>query len=244
MCRRSCIRRPRSRLGSPSSRWRSSDARPAELPLVHRDRPREPGLERGDGLEQVLAVERVPHLEAQHVAGRQTAGCAAERLHRLEQRAPQVVGDVLEREQLEPDLARVARPRHDHGPAPVLGLDALHEREVARLGEQPLHHVHRLGTLDREEAPVLVVHQVHAVVGRRLLQDLQHPLRVRRVRHDEVPLVVEAVDDQVLDHAAALVQHEVVQGLTDGGSGHVVRDDPLQHAERARARAPRPCRGG
>ena len=39
-------------------------------------------------------------------------------------------------------------------------LDALHERQIARLGEQLLHHVHRLRSLHRQEAPVLVIHQV------------------------------------------------------------------------------------
>ena len=73
-------------------------------------------------------------------------------------------------------------------------------------------------------------------VGRRLLlEHPQHALRVRRVRHDEVPLVGQPVDDEVLDHAAALVQDEVVERLPDRGLRQVVRDDMLQHPERPRS---------
>ena len=86
--------------------------------------------------------------------------------------------------------------------------------------------------------------QVDAVGRLGLAQDLQHALGVRGVRDDEVPLVAEAVDDQVLDHPAALVEDQVVLRLADRDARDVVRDDPLEQPERARARRPRPCRGG
>ena len=197
---------------------------PPELALVERDRPAQPGLERGRGLEQVLTVERIAHLQTEHVARGETARHPPERRHRLGQRRPQVQCDVLIREQLESDLARVSRSGHDDRPPVVLGLGALHEREVARLREQLAHHVDGLRPLDGEEAPILVVHQVEAVVGSLLLEHPEHAGGVRRVRHDEVPLRLEAIDDQVLDHPAALVQHEVVERLTHGRVRQVVRD--------------------
>ena len=76
-----------------------------------------------------------------------------------------------------------------------------------------------------------MVHQVDPVGRVGLTEDLQHPLGVGRVRHDEVPIRAKAVDDQILDHPATLVQHEVVLSPTDLDGGHVVGDDALQEAE-------------
>ena len=53
--------------------------------------------------------------------------------------------------------------------------------------------------------------------------------------------LVEAVDDQVLDDPAALVQHEVVERLPDRSACDVVRDDLLEQSERPRCRSRRPC---
>ena len=88
----------------------------AEVPLVQGDRPSEPRLERRGGLEQILPVERVAHLQPEHVPRRQPAWHPVERRHRIHQLVPQVDRDVLVREQLEPDLPGVPRARHDHRP--------------------------------------------------------------------------------------------------------------------------------
>ena len=92
---------------------------------------------------------------------------------------------------------------------------------------------HRFGTLDREEAPVLVVHQVEGLVGLLFFEHPEHPGRVGGVRHHEVALLAEAIDDQILDHASAFVQHEVVERLAHARAGEVVRHQPLEHAQRA-----------
>ncbi len=132
-----------------------------------------------------------------------------------------------------PDLARVARARHDDRSPVVLRLRALHEREVPRLGEQAAHHVDRVRPLDRQETPVLVIHQVEPIVGLFFLQHAQYPRCIRRVRHHEESLRLESVDDQIFDHPTALVQDEVVEGLAHRRLRQVVRDDALQHADRA-----------
>ena len=80
-----------------------------------------------------------------------------------------------------------------------------------------------------------MIDEVQTILRRRLLKHPQHPLRVRGVGHHEVPLLLHPVDDQVLDHAAALVQHEVVERLSDRRLAQVVRDDPLQHREGPRS---------
>ena len=136
MWRRSSIRSPRRRLGSPLRLLAKQGVAPAELTLVEADRPRQAGLQRGARLEQVLAVERVAHLQPQDVARRQPARHPAERLRRVRRARATAPRDVLVGEQLEPDLARVARAREDHGAAVVLRLDALHEPQVGRLREQ------------------------------------------------------------------------------------------------------------
>ena len=87
------------------------------------------------------------------------------------------------------------------------------------------------GTLDREEAPVLVVHQVEGPFGLLLLQHPEYPRGIGGVRHHEEALLAEAVHDEVFDHAATFVQHEVVEGIAHPGSGEVVGDEPLQHPE-------------
>ena len=136
MCRRSAMSSPRSRLGSPWSRCRISASRPWNSPLSKLDGPRQARLERGDGLEQILAVQRVSHLQTQHVAGGQPAGHPAERRRRLRELVPQGLGHVLVGEQLEADLARVSGAGEDDGAPAVLRLDALHEAEVRGLGEE------------------------------------------------------------------------------------------------------------
>ena len=208
----------------------------SELALLERDRPRQSRFERGHRLEQILSVQGIPHLEPQHVAGCEAAGGTSDRLHRLAEGVPEVARDVLEREQLEPDLTGVARARDDHGPTLVRGLDAAHERRSAASGKSCAITSTDLGPLHRKEAPVLVVHEVHETVGGRLLEDLQHALGVRGVRHDEVPLLAEAVDDQILDHAAALVQDEVVERVADLRPLEVVRHHALQQVEGAGSR--------
>ena len=79
-----------------------------------------------------------------------------------------------------------------------------------------------------------MVHQVDRVRCLGLPQDLQHAVGVGGVRHDEVSLVAHPVDDQVLDHAPALVEHEVVLRLPHLDRRDVVRDNPLQERQRAR----------
>ena len=124
--------------------------------------------------------------------------------------------------------------------------DSVHRMKArpAASGKERGHDRRRPRALHGEEAPVLVVHQVH---GRRRLglpQDLQDAARVRRVRHDEVPLLAHPVDDQVLDHPTALVEDEVVLRLPHLDRRHVVGDDPLEQGAGARDPPPRPSRGG
>src|SRR5919198_173326 len=175
---------------------------PAELALVEGDRPPQPGFEGGRRLEEILPVERVAHLQTEDVAGRQPSWRTPGRPNRVEQVAPEIGGDVLVREQLEAHLAGVAGACHDHRPAVVLGLDAAHERQPAGGREESRYHVRRHRPLHRQKAPVLVVDQVQRLGGFLFLEPPQDPQGVRRVRYDEVPVLVEAVDDQVLDHAA------------------------------------------
>ena len=205
----------------------------AERPLVEGDGPRQPGLERRRGLEQVLSVQRVAHLEPEDVAGREPARRAVHPRNFLQQRPPQVDGDVFVREQLVADLTGVAGSRDDHGPPPERRLGAPHELEPRGLREQRLDDRGRPRSLHREEAPVLVIHQVDPFGGLGVRQDLQHPLGVGGVRHDEVPRRFQAVHDQILDDPAALVQHEVVLRLAHLDGGDVVADDTLQQCQRA-----------
>ena len=110
--------------------------------------------------------------------------------------------------------------------------DSAHEAQLPGLREQRGHDRRGPLTLHREETPVLVVHQVDPVGRVGFAEDLQHPLGVGRVRHDEVPIRAKTVDDQILDHPATLVQHEVVLSTTDLDGGHVVGDDALEEPER------------
>src|SRR5206468_5432359 len=81
-----------------------------ELALVELDDPREARLERRRGGVHVGATERQPGLEAQGITRAEAGGEAASPHGALQESVPQRAGRGRLHEDLEPVLARVARP--------------------------------------------------------------------------------------------------------------------------------------
>ena len=184
-------------------------SRPRNSPLsnAHRPRqarPRAPSrIRRGPGrrADSPSPAAKMSRAASPH-------GVTAERFDRPSINVrPQVDRDVLIGEQLEPDLARVARPGRGSRDDGERRLDALHERRDPRPpGRASRRRAARLRALDGQEAPVLVVHRDEG--GPRRLSASSGSggpagrVRARSGRRSSAP-VRQPVDDQVLDHAAA-----------------------------------------
>ena len=162
---------------------------PAELALVERDGPCQTGLE-GGRRTRTDPVRRAGSPSPNAARRARPGRTASRRTAPPPPRSvgPQVVGDVLVREQLEAHLARVAGAREDHRAPAVLGLDASHERQVGGLREQLARHVHRLAVPGRRGSTSPGDTAGGAVLGRLLLEHPQHLGRCG-VRHDEVALL-------------------------------------------------------
>ena len=219
-----------------------------------------------DARAELVTVERHARLKPEGVARREPARLQAERLARGEERPPQGggVGDV--EVELEAVLARVARA----GDEDLDGVVALRPgecagrpgvvREVVELGGEELgcrlEHRARSGPLHREEGRgVGAVVDRDAVIGGALREGGDHGIPIRCVRDDEVLVIGDAVDDEVVDDAAVLVEDERVLRLADGerrqpagerlveeGAGGLADDGDLGHVrdvEEARGRAHR-----
>ena len=156
---------------SPQPRWDAAfplvQQRVAahEVALVERDRPRQPGLEGRALLADVVAVERVAHLQPEGVARAEARRQRPERRARCEQLAPQVHREVAGDDELEPALARVARTRYDDLPIAPRRLHAVHVCERGRLGEQPADQVERSRALRRDDGEVVANRRLDARRG-------------------------------------------------------------------------------
>ncbi len=101
--------------------------------------PGEPGLERRPVRGDVVAVQRVAHLEAQRVPRSETARLEADRAARFEQPAPERRSRIFGGEQLVPPLPRVARAG-DEDLRALVGADrAAHEAQVRCLADEAAH---------------------------------------------------------------------------------------------------------
>src|SRR5690606_22743621 len=94
-----------------------------EISLVELDDPAEPGFEGRVVPVEVVAVEDVPHLEAERVAGAEPRGDEAVVLPRLEELRPERDGVLAADVELEAVLARVPGAADDGGPAVDRALD-------------------------------------------------------------------------------------------------------------------------
>src|SRR5690606_17103120 len=174
-----------------------------EIAFVELDDPAKSGLERRARVVEVVAVEAVPHLEAERVTcaepGRDEAIVVADLEDPPPERDRVLVRDV----EFEAILAGVPGPA-DHRVAAVdLALD---EVVVADLLErrpgQPLQDRLRHRPLDREDRALVGPVDDHRVAGRRELPGpVEDLLAIHRV-HDEEIAVLEAVDQAVVEDRA------------------------------------------
>jgi hypothetical protein len=186
-----------------------------EVALLELDRPAEPGLERVGGLVDLVAVEREARLEPERVAGAEPDGLDAGRLAEAQELAPDGGRVVPGAEELEAVFARVARAgrRHRHardGERPeteALGLG--HGR--GRLGPGRRENGRRLGALERDEAGLVGGVAQVAVVFAEARQVRADLVAVRGVADDENAVGRVPVDDEIVDHRAALVAEQRVE---------------------------------
>jgi hypothetical protein len=206
---------------------------PHEIPLGRLDDPAEPSLEWTGGLVDVIAVERELHLEPERVAGAEADRLDAVAVARLDQCAPERLGAGRGRVELEAVLARITGPGDDRGHPRDRAADEMvvrHARHV-RVREPPDQRL-GLRALHREERRL----RAHVRPPRRAAAVRRDPcpvlVDVRRVYCEHEPVVVQAVERQVVHDAALRIAEERVLDLADGEDRCVVGGEPLDDRER------------
>ena len=213
-------------------------ARPTNVPLGGLHHPAEPRLERIRGLVDVVAVERVLHLEPERVPGAETDGRRAVRLALGQEALPHRLGAGRRQVQLEPVLPGVARARDDarHARHPATAEVVVADRRDVHVGQAP-HQPLGVRPLDGDQ-PRLLAHvlRVHpAAPSPRWRADPRPVLvDVGGVHRHHVVVVGEPVQRQVVHDPAVLVAEERVLDLTHLERRDVVRREPLERRERIR----------
>ena len=167
--------------------------------LVELHDPAEPGLEWGDGIVDLIAVQRVRHLQPQRIA------CTQPDRHRAGggDRVPQFLGGSPAAVQLEAIFARIPGARDeavhstDAAGAELVVADALEiearQRLQRRLRGRALH---------RQQADVIRYIAQANICARLLVHDVvPGPFPVGRIDHQH-HLVLEAIDRAVVDEGA------------------------------------------
>ena len=184
-------------------------------------------------LVHVVAVEVHAGLEPQRIAGAEATGGDPEgiepapRGHRIRRR----------HHHLEPVLARVPGPRHE--PAVELARGEGAERE-RRGGTRPREQLRRLGArlraLDREHGEIGALGHFDAE-WLRVASDPEQVLVARRgIHHRAEGALREVIHDEVVDDAAALVQHAAVERPAGRFElRHVVGEQLLEEGPHLRA---------
>ena len=187
--------------------------RPADEIAVLRfpaDGPVEAGFQRCHVLVHVGAVQGHARLQAQRIACAQAAGPDAGSL----QAAPQGHGGIAGQHDLETVLAGVAGA----GDEPVVQRRREERRQqggpfaVVRV-QQAEHALARLRPLHRDHGQFRPLGHAHGERLRLAADPGQVLVAGGGIDHQAEEIVPEEVDDEIVDDAAALVEHAAVQGL-------------------------------
>src|SRR5579862_5845186 len=194
----------------------------AEL-RVERARPTEPRRDRVPLRADVVAVEREADLQAQRVARAQPTRRDAAG----EDRVPEPHGVVLHARELDAFLARVTGAVDHHLDA----VDIAH-RERERAGRLETEPRKRAGALHGEQR--IVVGDVADVGAAELVlfQPAERGVAVRRVDDEDVPVAVDAVDDQIVDDSAVVGREQRVLRVSALEVVDVVRKCRLEQVAR------------
>ncbi len=148
----------------------------------------------------------------------------------LEDPPPDVRCDRRRHEQLVPAFSRVSGARDHQVPSVPGRIGAMHVGERFGLREQRPDHLRRPWPLDGDEGEV-VPDRERAAVGSVRREPLVDAADVGGVRHHEVPVVRDAVHDQVVHDPALVVQGHPVLRRPDRHAGEVVRQGALQRVQ-------------
>src|SRR6266850_2113785 len=209
-----------------------------EVALGGLDDPAEPRFERVGGVVEVVAVERVLHLEPQRVARAEPDRRDAVGAARLDERLPEMPRPIRGHVQLEAVLARVARARdqrrHPGDGAPREAVIA--DRRHVAVGE-PADERLGLRALHRDEPRALGRVAPARVLD--VLRGLRHMspvlVDVPGVDGEHVAVVAHAVHGEVVDDRAGRVAEDRVLDLAHLESRDVVGGQMLERGEGARA---------
>ena len=180
-----------------------------------------------------MAVKGHSGLQPQRVASAQAAGDEPIVLPRFQQRIPQGGRVGIGAVELEAVLAGVARARNEafdtrHRHLRNKGVVACGRLLIADLGEDSL----RLWSLQGELGHII------AHVGKLAIAEevFTHPIyvlvAVGRVDHHPVRILREAVDDQIVHHAALGIAHHAIAHLAVAHGGKVIGEQLLEIGQR------------
>ena len=172
---------------------------------------------------QLVAVERHPGLQPEGVASAESDRTATGGADRLEQCVPQLGRGGRLHEDLEPVLARVARPRDERWDAGDRSLrrGVVAQRRQVDIGQRP-EDLGGQRALDSQQSG-----RERAIVEDGLEpfepggECVGHDRRVARVGDDQEALLAEPVDDEVVDDPAVGGADHRVLGATDGQGGRI-----------------------
>ena len=153
----------------------------------------------------------------------------------VQQRVPERAGRLRRAHDLDPVLARVARPADERLAAGGQGeRRGVHPRRQLALEQRRGHDRPGVRALDREHRPVgeRVADLGVEAVGV-LAEPGEVPLVVGGVGDGQVALVAEPVGEEVVEDAAVLAAEHRVLGAADLELGDVVGEQPLEQVERA-----------
>ena len=199
-----------------------------EIPVIEDQGPPHVGFPRGDALVHVVAVQVHAGFQTQGIPGAQADG----RNTRVQQLPPQCDGIIAGQHDFHAvfpgiagagnhPLAIFGKPEH------FQGIDGL----GAGTAEQPGHQAAGLGALDGKHGQVGPLADIHGKSARVFFHPRQVGLAGGAIYHQTV-VIVPLVGDQVIDDAAAVIEHGTVQGTARGDAVHVVGQQVAQKVPR------------
>lgn len=192
--------------------------------FVELDKHCETSLNGSDVVGEFVAVERQTHFEAQSVTAPETAGLS---LTGLDETAPCSYGDIVGSVELETVLAGVAGAADDCGLVHVGDFLEGVEGKVGDVdSEDILNDFLSLRTLNGnlavEVAEILDLDIEAGGVG---LNPGDILVNVGGIDDEEETIVATLVDEQIVDHAAAGVEHHSVEALANRRAGDIVGEN-------------------
>ena len=186
-----------------------------------------------------MTVQRHTSLKAQGVTRSQTRRNHAERLTSSSQLIPQLNSLLIRNEQLEAILTGVTGTSQQNINASnsqrnrSVVLQLAHSLFIRNTSSQ--QNLLSTRTLNSNQRSLIrLVHKLNVEIAQALAHRSEVSVNVRSVRNDHEFLIAQTVSNQVINHAALIVDQDRVLRLTNLQDGHVRHQSVIQERTRIR----------